>query len=223
MEFPLRHSLIVPFALALSTSAIAVAPPLEPVPLALTYRIPASTYIPSPVTNSIDVDATDTARAIFRVKQTIPVAAAGPLTLLYPEWLPGNHAPRGPIASIAGLKVSADGKPIAWRRDPANVYAFHIDVSEGVGAIDVEFQHLSPTEKDEGRIVMTPEMMNVQWEKMTLYPAGSYVRNINVRPSITLPAGWQGAPSLDVAKKSANRITYKPDTYETRHDPPNFA
>ncbi|HEY9554528.1 MAG TPA: peptidase M61 [Allosphingosinicella sp.] len=219
----MRHSLIVPFALALSTSAIAQTPPAEPVPLAIDERIPAARDIPYPGTISIDVDATDTARAIFRVKQTIPVAAAGPLTLLYPEWLPGNHAPRGPIASIAGLKVSADGKPIAWRRDPANVYAFHIDVSEGVGAIDVEFQHLSPTEKDEGRIVMTPEMMNVQWEKMTLYPAGYYVRNINVRPSITLPAGWQGATSLDVAKKSDNRITYKPVSYETLVDSPMFA
>src|SRR3546814_17451911 len=66
-------------------------------------------------------------------------------------------------------------------------------------------------------------MMNVQWEKMTLYPAGYYVRNINVRPSITLPAGWQGATSLDVAKKSDNRITYKPGSYETLVDSPMFA
>src|SRR3546814_21101129 len=66
-------------------------------------------------------------------------------------------------------------------------------------------------------------MMNVQWEKMTLYPAGHYVRNINVRPSITLPAGWPGATSLDVAKKSDNRITYKPVSYETLVDSPMFA
>src|SRR3546814_16212120 len=78
MEFPLRHSLIVPFALALSTSAIAQTPPAEPVPLAIDERNPAARDIPSPGTISIDVDATDTARAIFRVKQTIPVAAAGP-------------------------------------------------------------------------------------------------------------------------------------------------
>src|SRR3546814_11212389 len=120
MEFPLRHSLIVPFALALSTSAIAQTPPAEPVPLAIDERIPAARDIPYPGTISIDVDATDTARAIFRVKQTIPVDADGPLTLLYPDRLRGNHEHSGPSASKQGVKGWAAGKPIAWRRPPAN-------------------------------------------------------------------------------------------------------
>src|SRR3546814_12791307 len=111
MEFPLRHSLIVPFALALSTSAIAQTPPAEPVPLAIDERIPAARDIPYPGTISIDVDATDTARAIFRVKQTIPVAAAGQLHLLNPEWLQGNTAPRGPTASMHVPQERRDGNP----------------------------------------------------------------------------------------------------------------
>ena len=221
MEFPLHPSLLVPLAFLLATSA--VAQPTPPQPLPIDARIPAARDIAYPGTIEIEVDATDTARAIFRVKQTIPVAGAGPLVLLYPEWLPGNHAPRGPIASIAGLKISANGRPIAWRRDPADVYAFHVDVPEGVEAIEVEFQHLSPTEPNQGRIVMTPDMMNVQWEKMTLYPAGYYVRNIEVAPTIILPAGWQGATSLDVAGKNGSRIAYAPVSYETLVDSPMFA
>ncbi len=84
------------------------------------------------------------ARGIFRVRQTIPVARRGRLTLRYPEWLPGNHAPRGPIASIAGLKVTGNGRPVAWRRDPRDVFAFDLDVPSRARDLDVAFQHLSP-------------------------------------------------------------------------------
>lgn len=207
-------------ALALPAAAQITSRP-QPVPIV--QNIPAPRDIPYPGTLTIAVDATDTRRGIFRVRQTIPVAGPGPFTLFYPEWLPGNHAPRGPIASIAGLRISADGRPIAWRRDPADVYAFHVEVPAGTTALDVEFQHLSPTESDQGRIVMTPDMLNLQWEKMSLYPAGYFTRNIPIQASVTLPAGWTGATSLDVASSAGNRITYQPVSYETLVDSPMFA
>jgi predicted metalloprotease with PDZ domain len=218
----LRHSLIFSLALALSAPGLAQTDS-APQPLPRTDRIAAARDVAYPGTLTIDVDARDTARAIFRVKQAVPVAGAGPLTLLYPEWLPGNHAPRGPIASIAGLKISGNGKPIAWRRDPADVYAFHVDVPAGVKSLDVEFQHLSPNEPNQGRVTMTPDMLNVQWEKMSLYPAGTFVRNIPIIAHITLPPGWNAATSLDVARKQGDRITYKTVSYETLVDSPMFA
>ncbi|MDP9414966.1 MAG: peptidase M61 [Pseudomonadota bacterium] len=219
----MRNHLLIALAAAIAVPAAAQVQTSRPQPAPMRSQIPASRDVPYPGTIAIDVDATDTARAVFRVRQTIPVRGAGPLTLLYPEWLPGNHAPRGPISSIAGLKVSANGRPVAWRRDPAYVYAFHIDVPGGARELQVEFQHLSPTEPNQGRIVMTPDMLNVQWEKMSLYPAGYFVRNITVQPSITLPAGWQAATSLDVASRRGNRLTYKPVSYETFVDSPIFA
>ena len=86
---------------------------------------------PYPGVITLNVDATDVARGVFRVKQTIPVAAGGPMTLLYPEWLPGKHGPRGAIDQLAGLQISAGGKPVAWTRDPLDVYAFQVDVPQG--------------------------------------------------------------------------------------------
>jgi predicted metalloprotease with PDZ domain len=169
------------------------------------------------------VDARDTARGIFRVKQTIPVAQAGRMTLFYPEWLPGNHAARGPIATIAGLRVTANGRPLQWQRDPAYVHAFHIDVPQGVRQLDVSFDHLSPTESGQGRIVMTPGMLNIQWEKMSLYPAGYFTRNIPIQASVTLPDGFQPATSLDAANRRGQRIVYRPVSYETLVDSPMFA
>ncbi len=178
---------------------------------------------PYPGVITLNVDATDVARGVFRVKQTIPVAAGGPMTLLYPEWLPGKHGPRGAIDQLAGLQISAGGKPVAWTRDPLDVYAFQVDVPQGARALDVEFQFLSPVGPGEGRVVVTPDMMNVQWEQVSLYPAGYYTRQIRVKPTISLPAGWTAATALDGAKASGNMIRYGETSYETLVDSPMFA
>jgi predicted metalloprotease with PDZ domain len=219
----LRKSVLIALAAAIAVPALAQVQPTRPQPLAMNSRIPAARDVAYPGTLTIHVDASDTMRGIFGVRQTIPVERAGPLTLLYPEWLPGNHAPRGPIASIAGLKISGNGRTIPWRRDPAYVYGFHLDVPAGVRTIDVEFQHLSPTQGSQGRITMTPDILNAQWEKMSLYPAGYFVRNVMITPSITLPRGWSAATSLDVASKRGDRINYRTVSYETFVDSPVFA
>ncbi len=219
----MRPSLLLPLAVLLATAAGAQDLQSRPQPLPIVDSIPAARDVPYPGTIRISVDASDTTRAIFRVTETIPVAGPGPLTLLYPQWLPGNHAPRGPINLVAGLKISANGQPVAWRRDPVDVYAFHVDVPGGARELTVEFQHLSPTQPNQGRITMTPAMLNAQWEKLSLYPAGYYVRNIQIEPSIRLPAGWSAATSLDVARRDGDTLTYKPVSYETFVDSPLFA
>jgi predicted metalloprotease with PDZ domain len=184
--------------------------------------VPAPQNVPYQGTLKISVDATDVAHRVFRVHETIP-AAAGPLTLLYPQWIPGNHSPTGPIDKMAGLIVKANGKVLTWTRDPLNVYAFHIAVPDGATAVDVEFQYLSPQDRTQGRVVMTPEMLNLQWNTVTMYPAGYYVSQINTDASVTLPAGWQAGTALEVASTSGNTITYKSIDYENLLDSPIYA
>ncbi len=150
---------------------------------------------------------------IFHVRQTIPVAKAGKLTLLYPEWLPGKHAPRGAIAEVAGFKASAGGKPLTWTRQPTDVYAFDIDVPAGAKSIDIVFDFLSPTRTSEGRVVVTPAMMNLQWEQVSLYPAGYFTRQIPVQLDVTLPEGWLGSAALDGLRISGNRYSYGTTSY----------
>ncbi|MGZ8312628.1 MAG: M61 family metallopeptidase [Allosphingosinicella sp.] len=213
----------------LATAALALAAPVlaqqdsAPQPLAATETVPPARDVAFAGTIALEVDATDTGRGIFRVVETIPVARPGRVTLLYPQWLPGNHAPRGPIASIASLEITAGGRRLEWRRDPLDVYAFHVDVPAGVGEIRVAFQHLSPTDSAQGRVTMTPDLLNLQWEKMSLYPAGYFVRNIPVRASVTLPAGWTAATSLDVESRRGDRLEYRTVPYETLVDSPLFA
>ena len=185
---------------------------------------PAPADVDYPGTLKLSVDATDLDHRIFRVHEAIPVKG-GPLTLLYPAWLPGNHAPRGPIDKIAGLTLTVDGKPLRWSRDSTDVYAFRVDVPEGATTLVAEFQFLSPQDTGQGRVVMTPDLLNLQWNTVVLYPAGHYASRITVAPSATLPTGWQFATALEPldAKAREGSIAFKPVSLETLVDSPMFA
>jgi predicted metalloprotease with PDZ domain len=171
---------------------------------------------------TINVDATDIAHRVFRVHEVVP-AAPGPLTLLYPQWIPGHHSPSGPVDKFAGLVVKANGKVLPWTRDEYNVYAFHVDVPQGANAVEVDFQYLSPQDMRQGRVVMTPEMLNLQWNTVSLYPAGYYARQVQTNPSVTLPAGWQFGSALEVASQDGDTVHFKPINYDDLVDSPIYA
>jgi predicted metalloprotease with PDZ domain len=194
-----------------------------PSPFPMPPSIPAPQDKPYPGTIKLAVDATDLQRAIFRVHETIPVAGPGPFTLLYPKWLPGNHGPSGPIDKLAGLTIHAGGTRLAWKRDVVDVYAFHVTVPQGATSLDVEFQFLSPVANNEGRVVMTPEMMDLQWNAVALYPAGYYSRQITFEPSVKLPGGWQYGTALEQASADNGSVTFKPVPFNTLVDSPMFA
>src|SRR5579871_4271271 len=93
------------------------------------------------------VDATDASRHILHASMNIP-AKPGPMTLLYPEWIPGEHGPTGPVVDLVGLKMQGGGQAIAWKRDSENMYAFHITVPAGISSLDVAFDFISPPESE---------------------------------------------------------------------------
>jgi predicted metalloprotease with PDZ domain len=175
-----------------------------------------------PGTISLQVDASDIDRRIQRVRERIPVGP-GPLVLWYPKWIPGHHAPTGPINQLAGLVVQANGTRIAWTRDDVDMYAFHLDVPHGVDAIDVEFQYLSPTAKDQGRVAMTPDLLDVQWHRVLLYPAGFDTSRIRIEPSLALPPGWRSASALQIASRDVDTVRYAPVSATTLVDSPVYA
>ncbi len=210
------------FALLPSTPLSAQKTAPTAAPIASSIPDPVDQWLPARMI--LEVDAADIDRAIFRVKQTIPVDPKKPVILLYPEWLPGKHAPRGAISELTGLIFrTQNGALLKWRRDPVDVYAFHVDAPKGTDVIHAEFQFLTPLRTAEGRRVVTPEMMNIQWEQVSLYPAGYYTRAIKLIPSVTLPAGWTGVAALDGGRQTGNKITYAETDYETFIDSPMFA
>ena len=201
---------------------IAAGVALAQTPLPLPPEIAAPKDAPFPGMIHLAVDATDLTRHIFRVKETVPVQA-GSLTLLYPKWHPGTHSPTGRIDGLAGLVIQANGRRVEWVRDTVDVYAFHINVPAGATSLDVEFQFLSAGDGNEGRIVTTPEMLNLQWSSVVLYPAGHFVRQITFEPSLTLPNGWQFATALEAASTAGSSAIFRPVSLETLVDSPVFA
>lgn len=193
-----------------------------PQPVAYADTIPAPKDAPYPGIIKLVIDASDTAQGIFKAHETIPVATAGPMVLLFPKWLPGNHSPTGQIEKLAGIRISAGGKSIAWTRDPVDVYALHIDVPQGAASIDIDMQFLSATEANQGRIVMTEDMLRLQWNSMSVYPAGYFIRQIPVEATVTYPKGWTAASALKAEKNGAT-YRYAQTNYETLVDSPVLA
>jgi predicted metalloprotease with PDZ domain len=207
-----RLSLALAVALASGTAAAQQGP---------SDQVPPPQDSPYVGTVALRVEANDTVQGIFRVHESIPVKP-GALTLLYPQWIPGDHSPTGPIAMLAGLKLSANGKPLAWKRDKYNVYAFHLDVPAGVSTVDADFQYLSER-ADDADFEITDRMMSMEWSKVALYPAGYYTRGITFAPSLTLPHGWQLGTALETASKSGDTTTFKPVTFDNLVDSPVYA
>ena len=220
----MRRPVLAVLLLTATVPATAQVPPgnsaPQPVPFADT--IPPPRDIPYPGTITLDVDATNTEQGIFTVRETIPVAGAGHTVLLYPKWMPGGHSPRGELDKLAGLHIRAGGRELAWTRDTVDVYAFHIDVPAGTRKLDIDLQFLSATRADQGPIVMTPDMLRVQFNSMSLYPAGYFTRQIPVQATVRYPAGftaWSALPST----RAGSTYSYGRTNYEVLVDSPTLA
>lgn len=161
-------------------------------------------------TMTLKVDLTDAPRKIFRVQQSVPVKP-GLLTLSFPKWIPGEHGPTGPIDGVTGLKFSANGQRIAWRRDLVDMYSVNLTVPAGVAVIEIEFQFLSPVAGGSfgAGVSATPRIAILNWNQVLFYPAGFHTGAIAVTPTLKLPAGWGFATALEKVSESNDGIRFK--------------
>ena len=192
----------------------------QPVPFANTIPEPQDVMYPGTI--DLAVDATNTQQGIFTAHETIPVAKAGPMVLLYPKWLPGNHSPSGQIEKLAGLFIRANGKPLQWTRDPVDMFAFHIDVPQGAKKIEIDLQFLSATKGDQGPIVMGKDILRLQWNSVSLYPAGYFTRDIAISATAKYPAGFSAASGLP-SRANGSNYAYQTTNYEILVDSPTLA
>ena len=198
-------------------------------PLAFAGSAVAASTIPAPQdtpyaagTIRLEIDATNLSQRIFRVRETIPVQA-GELTLLYPMWVPGGHSPRNAIDKIAGITFKAGARKLDWRRNTLDVAAFHVDVPEGVSEITAEFDFLTATGPGQGRVMMTPNMLNLQFISTALYPAGHNMSRITMDPRVTYPAGWTAFTALHEDGRSGDTVDYEDVPFDILVDSPVFA
>ncbi len=160
---------------------------------------------------SVEVDATRAAQGVFHTHLTLP-ASPGELVLIYPKWIPGEHSPTGPIQQLVGLRFTAAGKAIPWRRDPVEMFAFHLTVPPGVTELEADFDYLSPPESFGGGYGETPNatahLAVVLWNQQVLAPRGVASAALTFRPSIVLPPGWEFDSALEVVSRTANRADF---------------
>ncbi|HEX3322386.1 MAG TPA: M61 family peptidase [Terriglobales bacterium] len=172
-------------------------------------------------TITIAVDATSTPRKIFHATLHIP-ASAGPLTLYYPKWIPGEHGPTGPVQNLTGLKFSAGGQTLAWRRDLKDGWTFNVDVPAGQTEVVADLDFVSPG--GEGIYTSggsaTEKMTVISWNTMLLYPAGYISDELTFTASVKLPEGWKFGTSLQVANQNGNQIQFAPTTLTLLVDSP---
>ena len=174
-------------------------------------------------TITLTVDASEAPRKILHAKEEIPVTA-GPLTLVYPKWIPGEHEPSGPVEDLAGLKFTAGGKTIAWRRDDVDMYAIHLDIPQGATTLEVALDYLEPvTERGfSGAASATEKMTVVSWNTVLLYPQGMAATDVTFAPRLRLPAGWKFGSALEPANQGET-IEFAPVSLYTLVDSPVIA
>jgi predicted metalloprotease with PDZ domain len=183
--------------------------------LALSWGLSAQTPI------QLQVDATDAPRRLIHVQMTMP-AKPGPMTLLYPEWIPGEHGPTGPVANLVGLKIQGGGKTLPWKRDSVNLYAFAFDVPAGVSSLGVAFDYIAPPES--GGFTSggstTSELAVLNWNQLLLYPQGADADSLQLQTSLKVPSNWRYGTALPVQSETGNDVLFKPSSLTTLIDSP---
>jgi predicted metalloprotease with PDZ domain len=203
-----------------SFGAQAVVPGPSSIAPAVPIAAPRDRAYPGEI--SLAVDASDLDRRIVRVHETLSGVGNGTV-LLYPKWLPGTHAPEGPIDRLAGLRITARGSKISWTRDPVDVYALRVHTVPGVESIDIDFDYLSPTSPKVGAMEISRDILLLEWNALILYPAGYFARQIPVEASLTLPVNWQFGSALEAASASGAQTKFKRVSLETMIDSPVYA
>jgi predicted metalloprotease with PDZ domain len=172
---------------------------------------------------NIALDATDAPRKILHAQLTIP-ATAGTMTLYYPKWIPGEHAPSGPAIDVAGLKFTGNGQFLKWRRDLADNWAIHVEVPAGVQEVHASLDYLEPGESDQSLFSAgssaTQKMLVISWNQILLYPKGWTGDQITYSASLRLPPGWKFGTPLPVTSRSGDEIHFESVSLFTLVDSP---
>ncbi len=175
-------------------------------------------------TITLALDATEAPRKIFHARLTIP-ATPGTLTLYYPKWIPGEHAPSGPVDDLAGLKFSAGSRTLSWRRDLLDVWTLHVEVPAGVTSVEASLDFLSPAGAGgfSGGSSATATLAIVSWNQVLLYPKGWTADQIRFTASLHVPRGWKVGTALPMARQDGDQIQFQTVSLYTLVDSPVLA
>jgi predicted metalloprotease with PDZ domain len=169
------------------------------------------------------VDLTDAPRNIYHARLNIPVKP-GPFTLVYPKWIPGNHRPSGPVHNLTGLRMEASGRAIPWERHDVDMYAFHVNVPAGVSELQVSLDAITQGINAAGTGAQaSSNVLGLNWNEVVLYPQGAKSDDVQIAPSVHLPAGWKFGTALEVANQAGDSVEFHPVSLTMLVDSPLIA
>jgi hypothetical protein len=165
---------------------------------ALVATIGGSLAVAQTTPITLSVDLTDAPRKILHATEVMPVTA-GPLTVVYPKWIPGEHGPTGPIENMAGFFITANGQPVKWERDKVDMFAYHLTVPQGVTKLEMKIDFLASSALSgfSAGGSTSENLALLSWNTLLVYPANTDASNVMFTPSITIPAGWKFGTALD--------------------------
>ncbi len=186
--------------------------------------LPSPRNVPYLGVITLRVDATDVDHKRLQVRQTLPVRP-GRVVLLYPQWIPGQHAPTNEVKRLTGLRIEASGRVLPWRRDPDHFHAFVVDVPAGATTLTLAFQQVLPLTPTGSDTLLGRKFIGVQWQGAVLYPAGYDVSRIEVDATLRLPDGWKHGSALRPVGEAApgGELRFERVSLETLIDSPVFA
>jgi predicted metalloprotease with PDZ domain len=175
----------------------------------------------------IELDAREAPRRLLHARLAFPVKP-GPLTLLYPKWIPGEHGPSGPVMNLAGLHFKAGGREIPWRRDQAEMHTFHLEVPAGTAGLEATLDYLIPAGGDRSSrfsssASASARLAVVSWNHVLLYPRGARASELMYDASIRLPSGWKHGTAMAARREEAGRVDFRTVSLETLVDSPLLA
>jgi predicted metalloprotease with PDZ domain len=171
----------------------------------------------------LQVDLTDAARNIYHAKLSIP-AKPGAMTLVFPQWIPGNHRPSGPLAALTGIHMETAGKPLPWLRDAVDMYAFHLTVPEDAKTVEVSLDAITSNDSAGGAgPAASSNLLDLNWNAVVLYPQGTDSDAVEFAPAIKLPAGWKFGTALVSTQVSGDEVEFAPVSLTTLVDSPLIA
>jgi len=174
---------------------------------------------PAPI--HLMVDAADAPRRIFHVHEEIPVSA-GEQTLYFVKWIPGEHSPSGQIVNLVNLHFGSAGRPLAWHRDPVDMFAFHLTVPAGVSSLTARFDYVSPAESFDfqGGVTATANLAIVNWNQVLLYPKDHKPDDLTFVAELHLPPDWKFGTALAVDAEHDGTVRFAPVSLTTLVDSP---
>ena len=203
-------------------------------PLYLSLLVLSACQLRAQLPLSLSVDLRDAPRKLLHATEILSVQN-GPLTLAFPEWIRNEHVP-APLTQQVGLFIKARdgsgvvGQALSWKRDPLNLYLYHVTIPNGVHSIEVRFDFITSDKNGDARASSDANLAVLDWNTVVLYPYSgpdTLVANLTVTPTVILPRGWHTATSLKTVagamEPTRSVVNFQPVSLEQLVDSPMIA